>query len=284
MILVVGATGTNGRELVRQLAASGQQVRAMIRDPSRAGGISSANVEVVAGDLDQPSSLAEALKGVDRAFFVSAVDPRYPRFFDNFLTAAAGSGPLCVVKLSSLGADRKSSVDLLQQHGQTDEALAASGLPFTILRPNSFYQNMLWAVGTIKDHGAFYVPLGKARQSLVDVRDIAAVASAVLTTAGHEGKTYEITGPQALTYAEVAEILSNVLGKPVRYVDVPPETALDSMLKTGMSEWNARAVAELYGEFAAGRAARTTDTAERILGRPPIPFEQFARDHAAAFA
>ena len=174
--------------------------------------------------------------------------------------------------------------EILRQHGETDEALIDSGLPYTILRPNSFYQNMLWSAATIKDHGAFYLPMGNARQSLVDVRDIAAVAVQVLTGTGHEGKTYVITGPESLSYHEVADKLSAVLGRSIRYVDVPPEAAFESMLKAGMPQWNARAVTELYGIFAAGEAAGTTDTIERITGRAPISFDQFARDHAAAFS
>jgi uncharacterized protein YbjT (DUF2867 family) len=283
MILVVGATGTNGREVVQRLSAAGQPVRAMVRNPSRADDLRALNVEVVAGDLDDPSSLDAALRGVHRAFFVSAIDQQYPQFFRNFLNAAKRAGTSQVVKFSGMGANSNSPAEILRQHGQTDEALSASGLMFTILRPNSFYQNLLFSAGTIKDHGAFYLPLRDGRQSLVDVRDIADVAVEALATPGHEGKTYEITGPESLTYHEVAEKLSVVLGKPVRFVDVPAETALDSMLKAGMPEWNARALVELYGVFASGAAAGTTDTVNRILGRNPITCSQFIRDHASAF-
>jgi uncharacterized protein YbjT (DUF2867 family) len=171
----------------------------------------------------------------------------------------------------------------MRQHGETDQALADSGLDFTILRPNSFYQNMLWSAGSIKSQGTFYLPMRDARQSLVDVRDIAAVAVKVLTVAGHDGQTYEITGPESLSYSEVAAKLSAVLGKPVTYIDVPPEAAFESMRKSGMPEWNARAVTDLYATFVAGVAARTTDTVERITGSKPISFDQFARDHVTAF-
>jgi uncharacterized protein YbjT (DUF2867 family) len=283
MILVVGASGTNGREVVSRLAQAGQRVRAMVRDPGKAGELRAEGVEVVAGDLDDPPSLDKALKGIDRAFFLAAVDRRYVDWFRNFLDAARRSGSPHVVKFSGMGAASDSPAELMRQHGQTDEALAASGLPYTILRPNSFHQNLLWSARSIREPGAFYLPLKDARQSLVDVRDIADVAVAALTGAGHEGQTYEITGPQSLSYADVADILSTVLGKPVQYVDVPPEAALESMLKSGMPEWNARAVAELYGLFASGLFARTTDTVGRITGGPPISFEQFARDHADAF-
>jgi len=222
--------------------------------------------------------------GVERAFFVSAVDRRYVAWFGNFLTAAQRSGSPHVVKFSGMGAGIGSPSEILRQHGETDEALADSGLPYTILRPNSFYQNMLWSAGTIKDHGAFYLPMGNARQSLVDVRDIAAVAVEVLTGTGHEGKTYVITGPESLSYHEVANKLSAVLGRSIRYVDVPPEVAFDSMLKAGMPQWNARAVTELYGVFAAGEAAGTTATVERITGRTDRKRSVFVRDHAAAFS
>jgi uncharacterized protein YbjT (DUF2867 family) len=283
MILVVGATGTNGREVVERLAASGRAVRAMVRNPKKADELRKPNVEVVAGDLDDPPSLNAALAGVERAFFVAAVDRRYVGWLRNFLDAARRSGSPHIVKFSGMGAGLDSPSELLRQHGESDRMLVESGLPQTILRPNSFYQNMLWSAGSIKDHGAFYMPMRDARQSLVDVRDIASMAVEVLTGAGHEGQTYEITGPESLSYGEVADKLSAVLGRPIRYVDVPPEAALESMLKAGMPEWNARAVTELFGHFATGAASRTTDTVTRITGVEPIPFEQFARDHAETF-
>ncbi len=283
MILVVGATGTNGREVVSRLSAVGSTVRALVRDPAKAADLRGGNVKLVQGDLDDPGSLDAALAGVERAFFVSAIDRRYVERFRNFLDAARRAGTAHVVKFSGMCADPESPGEIFRQHGETDQLLAGSGLAYTILRPNSFHQNMLWSAGTIRDQGAFYTPMGDARQSLVDVRDIAAVAVEVLTEAGHEGQTYEITGPESLSYHDIAATLSEVLGKPVRYADVPPEVTREFMLQSGMPEWNARAVAELLELFSTGIAARTTDTVERITGRKPIAFEQFARDHADSF-
>ena len=283
MILVVGATGTNGREVVGRLVAAGQPVRALVREPGKGDDLRARGVDVVAGDLDDPRSLDAALKGVERAFFLAAVDRRYVAWFDNFLAAARRAGAPRVVKFSGLGAATDSPSEILRQHGATDAALAASGLPYTVLRPNSFYQNLLWSAATIREQGAFYLPIGDARQSLVDVRDNAEVAVAVLTGAGHDGRTYEITGPESLSYHDLAAQLSAVAGRPIRYVPVPPAAALESTLRSGMPEWNARAVTELYGEFAAGKAARTTDAVERIIGRPPMPFARFARDYAASW-
>jgi uncharacterized protein YbjT (DUF2867 family) len=282
MILVVGATGTNGREVVTRLSAAGQPVRALVRGPAKADDLRLPHVELVSGDLDDPASLDAALKGVQRAFIVTAVDARAVRWFRNFFEAVKRAGTPQVVKFSGMGAGAGNS-EILRQHGETDQLLRESGLGYTILQPNSFYQNMLWSAQTIKNQGAFHLPMRDGKQSLVDVRDIAAVAAAVLTGKGHEGKTYEITGPEALSYHDVAPTLSKVLGKPVRYVDVPPAAAKESMLKAGMPEWNAAAVTELYGVFATGQFAATTDVVAQVTGKPPIPFEQFAREHTGLF-
>ncbi len=283
MILIVGATGTNGRMVLDGLAKAGVRARALVRNPTKATGLAQPNVEIVAGDLDDPHSLASALAGVDRAFFVAAVDPRLPQWFRTFLEAAQQAGTEHILKFSAMCAEVNSPVELLRQHGETDQLLKDSGLKFTILQPNSFYQNMLWSIDAIKSTGSFYVPMGNARQSLVDVRDIAHVAVAALTTPGHEGKTYEITGPEAISYHDVAAVLSRVLEKPVNYVDVPLEAARQGMIQAGSPPWNANAVAELLGYFAQGHGERTTDIIQKITGTQPITFEQFARDHAGAF-
>jgi uncharacterized protein YbjT (DUF2867 family) len=156
-------------------------------------------------------------------------------------------------------------------------------VPFTILQPNSFHQNILSAAGSIKAQGKFYLPLKNASQSTVDIRDINAVAARVFTSAGHEGNTYIITGPEALTFQQVAETLSSVLGRKIDYIDVPIAAAADGMRKSGMPEWDVRTVSELLAYFASGAAASVTDTVPRLLGRPAISFEQFAKDHRAVF-
>ncbi len=282
MILVIGATGTNGREVARGLAAAGQRVRALVRSSAKADDLRLAGLELVEGDLGDSNSLDRAFTGVSQVFVVTAVDRRASDWFRNAFDAAKRAGRPHVVKFSGMGAGTADSA-LLRLHGETDELLQASGLPYTILRPNSFFQNMLWSASSIKDRGAFYLPMGDGRQSLVDVRDIAAVAIQVLTGPGHENKTYEITGPESLSFADVAATLSRVLSKPVQYIDVPPEAARDSMLKAGMPPWNADAVTQLYGVFATGKFGYTTDVVQRITGRPPITFEQWARENAAAF-
>ena len=182
-----------------------------------------------------------------------------------------------------MGADSRTAPELLRLHGETDNRLRGSGVPFTILQPNSFHQNILSSVNTIREQGSFYLPLKNAAQSTVDIRDISAVAAKVLTTSGHEGKTYVITGPEALTFHQVAERLSSVLGRNIQYVDVPLSAAADEMRKLRIPEWDIRAVTELLGYFASGAAATVMDTIPRVLGHPAISFEQFVNDQRAAF-
>jgi uncharacterized protein YbjT (DUF2867 family) len=284
MIMVTGATGNNGQELVRQLAALGQTVRALVRNPARAANLKGPNVELVPGDFDQPATLDAALQGADKAFLLTPIAERSVEWQSAFIQAARRAKVKHLVKFSGMGARPSIGVELLRMHGETDEVLRNSGLPFTILQPNSFHQNILSSAATIKAQNAFYWPMKTAQQSTVDIRDINAIAAKVFTSPGHEGKTYVITGPEALTFQQAAEKLSAVLGRKIQYLDVPLSAAADGMRKSGMPEWNVRVVIELLGYFATGAAAAITDTVPRLLGRPAISFEQFAKDHRPVFA
>ena len=281
MILITGATGTNGQELVRQLTAAGERVRALVRAPADATGLTGPNVELAAGDFEKPETLEAALRDVDKAFLLTPLAERFVEWQNAFIKAAQRAGLKHLVKFSAMGAGVP-EIELLRLHGQTDDLLRGSGLPFTILQPNSFYQNILSSVETIKTQGAFYWPLKNAALSTVDIRDISAIAVQALTRSGHEGQTYVITGPESLTFEQAAEKLSAVLGRTIQYVDVPLSAAADSMRKAGMSEWDVRVVSELLGYFASGAVAAVTDTVPLLLGRPAISFEQFAKDYRAA--
>ena len=283
VILVTGATGNNGQELVRQLTALAQRVRALVRDPADAAKLKIPNLEVAAGDFDKPETLEAALQGVEKAFLLTPVAERFPKWQEDFIEAAQRASIKHLVKYSAMGASSTSESELLRLHHKTDVILRNSGVPFTILQPNSFYQNIFSSVATIKAQGKFYLPFKNASQSLVDIRDINALAAKVFISAGHEGNTYVITGPEALTFQQAAEKLSAVLGRDIHYVDVRLSAAADGMRKSGMPEWNVRAVSELLGYFASGAAATVTDTVPRLLGRPAISFEQFVQDHRAAF-
>ena len=283
MILITGATGNNGQELIRQLSALGHRIRALVRKPAEAAKLGGSNIEVAPGDFDLPETLESALQGVEKAFLLTPVAERFVQWQKGFIEAAQRAKIQHLVKFSGMGAHARSASELLKLHAETDEILRSSGVPFTILQPNSFHQNMLSSADTIKAQGVFYWPLKNASQSTVDIRDISAVAAKVFTSSGHEGKTYVITGPEALTFQQAAEKLSSVLGRKIQYVDVPISAAADGMRNSGMPDWNVHAVSDLLAYFATGAAATVTDTVRRLLGRPARSFEQFVKDHRAAF-
>ena len=282
MILVTGANGTNGRHIVQQLAGKGLKVRAMVRDLKKAASLTAPNVEVAKGDFDDPVSLTALVTGIEKAFLLTATSPHRVTQEANFLEAAKQTGIQHIVRLSIVGADSNSPSRLLRRHGQAEQQLADSGIPFTLLRPNYFMQNLLWYAEDIRTRGVFLASLPEATQhSHVDARDIAALAVVALTETGHEHQTYHITGPEALTYGEMMQRLSRLLGRPVRY-EASPETYANSLRNWGL---DANEILELDAYIArgVGNGAAVTDTVLRVTQRQPIQFEQFARDHLHAF-
>jgi uncharacterized protein YbjT (DUF2867 family) len=188
------------------------------------------------------------------------------------------------VKLSQLGAEAHSPVRFLRYHAAVEAALQASGIAYTLLRPNLYMQGLLNFRSTIAAQNAFYAAAGDAKVSAVDVRDIAEVAVAALTESGHEGKIYELTGPQGLTHTEMAELLSNALGRRVTFVDIPPEAMLDALLDVGFPVWQAEGLIEDYTHYRRGEAAAVTSGVRDAIDKAPRSFEEFARDYAAMFS
>jgi uncharacterized protein YbjT (DUF2867 family) len=282
MILVTGATGTNGREIVQRLSALGAEVRAMARNPQRAGDLRLPRVEVVRGDYSDPASLRAAMRGVEKVFLLAPVHARQVELESNVIYAAGAASVKHLVKFSVILASPKAPSRLLRWHAETEENIRRSGIPFTFLRPNMFMQEIGRQAASIKTQGAFYLPLGDAKVSLVDVRDIAAVATAVLTEPGHEGKTYELTGPQALSFKDVAEKIAAAANRDVAYVPITMDQFRAALVKTGAPEWMADVVCELYALFP-GRNNLIGDGVMAATGRPPRDFNTFARDFASQF-
>jgi uncharacterized protein YbjT (DUF2867 family) len=235
------------------------------------------------GDFSQPETLAQALAGVERVFLLSPPSPQQVQWQGNLIDAAKQAKVKHIVKLSALGAAEHSPISVVQWHWQTEQHLKASGLPYTILQPHFFMQNILGFASSIIAAGKFYAPMREGRISLVDVRDIAAVAVAALTEDGHTGKTYIVTGPEAVSFADIAAQLSRAIGQPVSYVDVAPEAARRSMLSTGMPAWFVEDLILLYEAFSAGHGELVTDVVAAVAKKPPLSFEQFARDYAQVF-
>ena len=284
MILVTGATGLNGAELVRRLSAKGIPSRALVRNRAKAQSLAALpNVEVVVGDMAHPDSLTDALRGVERAMLISSSDPTMLETQSSFIDAARRAGVKHVVKLSGIIPELDSPFRFARMHAEIEQRLEASGVAYTHLRAGEFMPSYFRQVPSIVARGILALPMADARIASIDIGDIAEVAIAVLTTSGHEGKTYPLTGPESLTMAEVAEKLSAVVGKSIRYVDVPPEEAKAARLAAGIPPYLADGLDELFAERRNGKESKVWATIEEVFGWHPTSFDTFARRHAAIF-
>lgn len=284
-ILITGATGNIGTELTRYLSSRQVPFTAMIR--SRKDAVKFANMpaaSVIVGDFNDEQSLSTALTGIDRAFLLTNSSAEAETQQRNFVEAASKAGVRHIVKLSQWAADVHSPVRFLRYHAVVENLIRESGMAYTFLRPNLFMQGLLGFRDTIIHQSRFFGAIGDAKISLVDTRDIAAVAAAALTGAGHENKIYNLTGPEALSHQELAAKLSNVLGRRIDFVDVPSEALLQMLLGVGFPEWQAAGLIEDYAHYKRGEAQEIGDGVVEATGILPESFDLFASDYAALFS
>jgi uncharacterized protein YbjT (DUF2867 family) len=288
MILVTGATGLNGTAIIREFARHGEPVRALVRDRAKArpfDGLPS--VEVVEGDMAKPDSLAAALDGVERALMISSAGPQMADTQRAFVDACRKAGVRHVIKFSgaesSIGFDAK-KFRFTRMHEDVERYLEASGLAWTHLRPSQFMQVYLREAPTIVAQSAIFLPAQGIELSPVDVDDIAKIAFALLRTGGHERKSYDITGPQALTMTDIADHISRAIGKPVRYVAVQPEERRRALLAAGVPPAIADALDEQAAERLRCPQSRVDLSAHQMFGVRPTTFGEFATRHAAIFS
>lgn len=279
MILITGATGNIGAELVKRLSGGRQSVRAFVRSRTHAKTIHLPGIELVEGDFAEPKTFTPALENVDRLFLLIPSSAEVEQQQRNFVDAAKRSKVKHIVKLSQLGADEKAPGRFQRYHGAIEKYIAKADLPYTFLRPNLFMQGLLNFRATISSQGVFYAPAGNAKVSVVDVRDVASVAARVLSESGHEGKTYDITGPQALTHAEMADQLSKAAAKPIKYVDIPADAMRQALLGFGMPAWQADGLIEDYDHYRRGEAGVVTETVRDVTGSEATSFSEFAKDY-----
>ena len=278
-ILVTGASGNVGSRLVRRLKEKGRAVRAFARNIA---GKTSGDVEAAPGDFMDTASLRRAMDGVSAVYLLSAGE-HLPEHEANAIDAAKAAGVQLIVKHSVAGAQHNAP-GFPNWHRQGEERLERSGIPYVLLRPASFASNALYWVPTIKAQGVVYGALGSAAIPVIDPEDIAEAAAAVLTTPGHEGRAYELSGPEALTTEQQVSEIGRVTHRELKYVNVPDDAARNSMLGMGMPPAYVDAMMNLIQMFRnIGRIDPYPQDVQKLTGHPPRSFGQWAEANAAAF-
>jgi uncharacterized protein YbjT (DUF2867 family) len=286
MILVTGSTGMIGQAVVRELVDRGAQVRALSRDAGRAASMFADSVDCVTGGFEDTASLKSAVSDVGQVFVLCPIHPDLARYESAVVDAALGAGVGHIVKLSTVGVDwvgqGPPEPTLWKLHRQSEKKIEQSGIPYTHLRPDACMQNILNFAKPIST-GVYPAPTGDGRRAWVDVRDVASAAAVVLTESGHEGRTYELTGPEALSDDDVAVRLSIVIGRIITHANPPLEVAVQNMVKGGMPSGMAEVIAEVMVAIAAGRSGKVAKGVSDLTGRPPRSFDAFATEFRSAF-
>lgn len=283
-VLVTGATGRVGSALLRRLVHAGVAVRALARDESKKESLVAQGIEAVSGDFLQPQTLPPVLDSVTAIFLLTPIHPEQVKQATNLIQAARDSDNPHVVRVSVHQASHQAPTRISRQHAEIEDQLKTSGLAYTLLRPQSFMQNILLSAPTVAAQGTIYQPMQDGRLGMIDARDIAEVAAKVLTEQGHEGKTYTLTGPAAISFHDVAETLSRALNRKITYVNVTLSTAKEAMLRRGIGEWMADALNEYAKAHSEGYSDWTTDDVQLLTGHRATSLETFAHDFARAFS
>lgn len=278
--LITGATGDIGSKVVEHLLERGERPRVFVRDAEKARSRFGDRVEIFVGDLAEPSALKAALEGVDKLFLVNS-GPQIPALDEAAATAAKAAGVTHLVKLSSMDVEQGLAIGAWHERGEA--AIRASGIPFTFVQPTGFMSNLLAWARSIKAEGIVRSSTGDGRRAFIHSNDIAAVATEALTTQKYDGKSLPITGPTALTFAEVTDQIGSAIGKRLTFQPISDEEARQRYSAVSASSAETEAHVSLWRAIREGRLATVTDNVERILGRKPIALDQWAIENAAAF-
>jgi uncharacterized protein YbjT (DUF2867 family) len=283
MFLVTGATGNVGSQVVRELVGRGAPVRAFVRDAERARALLGESVELAVGDFDDPGSVGVACRDVDTLFLSAGDGPRKVPQETGAIDAAVAAGVRRIVKLSTVGAAAGSPAPFFDAHGTIEDHLRRAGVRATVIRGCFYMTNVLGSAEQVVQAGKLFLPAEGARIAIVDPADVGAAAAVVVEQGGPDDETLTVTGPQAITFADIAAALADATGRDVEFVAVPDEAARAGMLAAGMPEWLADALVLAFVQLRAGAAADVTHTFEELTGRSPCSFADWARRHADAF-
>ena len=274
-VLVTGATGNIGSLVIPELVKRGVSVRAYVRDTAKASLLRAQGVTLFEGDFSDQQGLNRAAAGVDAVLAITPANPKAVEQGEVILKAALNAGTPYYLRLSAIGAAPDAPTANGRLHYQSDQALMASGLPFTILRPHFFMQNLFASVETIRADGNLYWGMGDGKLGMIDIRNIADCCVSLLLHGGHEGKIYTPTGPASISFHEIAGIISKSLDKPVKYIPISLEAVGAALREAKWNEWSIQLMMDYASAYAAGWGDFVNDDVETITGQPPHSFAQF---------
>lgn len=280
MILLTGITGNIGGATARALLDKGVRFRALVRDLAKASTWAERGVELVQGDFGDADSLARALVGVDRAMLVMPNGEQQQPMELAFIAAAKKSGLAWIIKLSSPEAVRGTTSPIPLAHIAAEDAIMASGMKWTFVRPSFFMQNFRGSVKSAKTTGKLSMPMGQGTIAATDNNDAGQFIAHILTdrdVTQHHGQCYDITGPDpVMTFHDVARIIGEVIGQKVVYEDCDPRAFQEAIRPFHRNQWHSDAVAYLFAEIANGRTpGHKTDTFQKIMGRPGRSLKEY---------
>ena len=285
-VLVTGATGRTSAGVVRHLRAAGDDVRILVRDADKAEKTfeDQDDVEIVAGAFDDETVLAKAFDGVDVAFLALGSSPDQIRLEKAIIDGALAAELPHLVKLSSIATSHDSALLVGRLHAAIEDHLVVSGLAHTLLRPVSFADNLLYAAKSVATQNSWSGAAPTGRVAYIDIRDLSEAAARVLHDPMLHGRTYDLSGPDAYTFPEIAELLSRVLRHEVTYIPVSPADRHSALLGSGVPEWFVELRLSLETSAEAGQIGTITTTLKELLGHEPRTVEEFLIENAARFS
>jgi uncharacterized protein YbjT (DUF2867 family) len=283
-ILLTGATGTVSSSIIRELQGSGHKLVGLVRDPAKAQALTALGVELRTGDLSDLRTVENAFTGVDTAWLLTSPSELAPIQASNILWGARQGGVKHVVRMSAVGAAHDAPTLNSRLHALSDSEVERSGIPFTIVKPHFFMQNLMMGASTVVEQGTLYFALGDAKLPMIDVRDIASSAAAILANpAAHAGKTYTLTGPAAVGLDQVAAAIGEAVGKPVKYAPIPVAAMVEQLASYGVGLYTQIAMRDYLTAYSRGWGAQVTTAVKDLTGKAPRGIGEFARDFAGPF-
>ena len=283
MILITGATGKTGAATAKSLGEKGETFRALIRNEEKKEGLESLGGEVVIGSIENTEVVNQSMQGVKTVLVLLPNSESQLALEKQLVDSAKQAGVERIVKMSSIEATPDATSPIPKLHLESEEYIKQSGLAWTMIKPNFYMQNLLASAGTIKEQGKIFLPMGDGKTGMIDTTDVGKVLAKVLSEDGHESMNHEITGPEILSFYEVAEIFSQVLGKQVDYVDVPMDAYKETLGQFLTNQWHLDAVIDLFKGIAEGGIEDKTDTFSELIEETPKSLSQFLAENSFIF-